>query len=325
MVNAVVPSFGVAFGANLTAALIVGYVLRGGIRTSIWTDVVQAVLMIIIAIGLLGYLALEMGGLLSGVTAVAAQQPQLLALPAERSLSLALVYVVGFSIAAIGFGLGQPHSLIRLIAGRAPETVRRARWIYISYSYSLWLSMTLFGALLAVHTPQLADPEQALPRYALGALHPVAAGVVLAGIFSAIASTASAQLLVCSSALATDVSAYLRNLSERRGVVTQYVATIAVGAMAAVLAGLNERFSIYALVLYATVALGCALAPAVLISVMRWQATPHSLVAGMIVGAAVSVAWNALGLTDIISEAVPGIALAIATNVWLSGRRKSRY
>jgi sodium/proline symporter len=319
VVNTLAPTLSVSTGAMLTAALIVAYVTRGGIRTSIWTDVAQAIFMILVAFGVLIVLISELGGISTALTRLAAERADLLTFSATQGTLGLIVIIGGFAAAAIGFGLGQPHSLVRLLAGASPEKAQRARWIYISYGYSLWLGMTVFGLLLALVLPGLTDPEQGLPRFASNQLTPFLAGVVLAGIFSAVASTASAQLLVCSSALSCDISPRLQRWGAKFGVRFQYAATLFVGLITALLAGLNDTFSVYSLVLYATVALGCAIAPGVFISVLKLRSTATSLIAALITGAAVSVGWNAAGLTAHLNEVVPGFAAALLIN-WLLAR-----
>jgi sodium/proline symporter len=314
VINAVYPAFPAAGGSFLTAALIVAYVTKGGIRASIWTDVAQALLMIVVAGCCFVYVVVKLGGISSAIQRVFSQKPWLLEPTSGHAASGVLLVVGGFALVALGFGLGQPSAIVRLVAGRTPAAVRNARWIYLTYTYTLWAGMTVFGILMAVHFPSIADPEQAFPLFAKTDLSPFFSGIAIAGIFCAVASTASAQLLVCSSSLAVDISSRMRDWGRKSGLRFQYVVTVIVGMLAAVGAALNEKFSIYSLVLYVTGALGCAIAPAVLIAVMHWSASARSLIAAMIVGTVVSVSWHYFGLSATSSEVGPGIMIALLVN-----------
>jgi hypothetical protein len=70
-------------------------------------------------------------------------------------------------------------------------------------------------------------------------------------------------------------------------------------------------------------ALGCAIAPAVLIAVMHWPASARSLIAAMIVGVIVSISWHYLALNATIGEVGPGIGIALLVN-WVLVRHARR-
>jgi sodium/proline symporter len=324
VINVIYPLIPAAAGSFLTAALILSYVTKGGVRASILTDVAQALLMIVVAESCLMYAIAELGGLPAALHRLIVEQPQLLNMGAGRSLYGLMFFVFGFAVVALGFGLGQPSAIVRLVAGKSPAVARNARWIYLTYSYSIWGSMTLFGMLMTIHIPDAADPEQVFPAFAKSDLHPFFSGVAIAGIFSAVASAASAQLLVCSSALAVDISSRLRNWGRQFGIRYQYGMTILVGLIAAVAASISGKLSVYTLVLYVAGALGCAIAPAMLITVLRWRSDAYSLTAAMLAGTAVSVIWNYLGWTASVNEVIPGILLAVVVNFVVTRIRHHR-
>jgi hypothetical protein len=64
--------------------------------------------------------------------------------------------------------------------------------------------------------------------------------------------------------------------------------------------------------------MGAGLAPAMLIRVLNWRRTDTSLIVTVAVGTLAAIVWRLLGLSGIINEAAPGIALALSVNFVLA-------
>ncbi|NEQ04925.1 hypothetical protein [Moorena sp. SIO3A5] len=91
----------------------------------------------------------------------------------------------------------------------------------------------------------------------------------MAGVFSVIASTADSQLLVCSSAIARDISPGLdRRMSRKYGVKYEQFMTLVVGLLA-VIAAISISSTVFSLVLFASGAVASSLGPAMLMILLK--------------------------------------------------------
>ncbi len=187
----------------------------------------------------------------------------------------------------------QPQFLVRLLAGRSPTEAARGRWIYLAYVYSTWSYMVAFGIICRVLIPDLEDPEQALSLYAIQNFNPGLVGIVLAGIFSVIASTADSQLLVCSSALGRDIFPYLESkMSKIYGIKYQQFITLLVGILAAI-ATIYLSATVFSLSLFAVGALAGSIGPAMLIAILKSRTHALAFISTMLVGLMTALAWEA--------------------------------
>ncbi|WP_254565883.1 sodium/proline symporter [Oscillatoria sp. HE19RPO] len=305
--------FGVnpTIGTFIAAGAILVYCVTGGLRASIWTDVVQAFVVIFVSLGML-IVALVAGG---GVSEIIAQlnaiDPQLTSFTAGFTSWTLLAYLVGYFFFGFGFDLSQPHVLVRLLASRSPEEAKQARWIYLAYLYSTWTAMVLFGVISRALIPAIDDPEQALAFYAMQNFPPVLVGIVLAGVFSVIASTADSQLLVCSSALARDISpALYRKMSRKYGVKYEQGMTLVVGIVAAI-ATIYISASVFTLVLFGAGAVSASIGPAMLILLIHRRTNYKALSAMMVAGVMTTAIWRILGYSNILYEVCPGFIVAL--------------
>jgi sodium/proline symporter len=308
--------------AILTAALIVIlYCARGGLRASMWTNALQAVVMISIACGALAFAVMDCGGWGAMLERLAVAHPSLLdPLGVAGTWPLLALFAAGFAGAALGFDLSTPQLLVRVMAGRDDREAAAARWYYLGFMQLTWCAMTLFGVAARVLLPDLGDPEQALPLYALANLPPWITGLVMAGIFSAIASTLEGQFLVLSSSVAVDIAPALR--ARLPGRQLDAAATAAVGLVLGVLT-MGVAATVFDLIIFAANALSAAFAPVMLILLTGSRATPASLKWAMTVGVLVAVAWRWAGWDRMLLEALPGIVAGLAAHriVLLAGAR----
>ncbi len=315
--SAAAKTLDIFFGVNrnigiiVAASCILPYCVSGGLRASIWTDVVQAFVVMIICFGILPA-ALIAG---SGVSEVFFQlntiNPQLTSLSAGFSNLTLLTYGLGWFAFGFASSLSKPQVLVRLLAGRNPQEAKQAGSVYLAYEYSTWIAMVLFGIVCRVLIPNLDDPEQALPTYAAQNFNPLLIGIILAGIFSAIASTADSLLLVCSSALARDISPGLyRKMSRRYGVKYEQAMTLLFGILAVPIA-ISISSTVFSLVLFSGGALGGSLGPAMLIALLKRPTHHIALNSMMLGGLATTIIWRVLGFNQILNEVFPGFIMAL--------------
>src|SRR5690606_37696851 len=113
-------------------------------------------------------------------------------------------------VSLLGWGLGypgQPHILARFMAIRRADELKTSRRVAMAWVVTVLAAAVVVGlvGVLTIDPPlEGASSETVFIRLATELLHPAVAGVCLAGILAAIMSTASAQLLVSTSAFAED-------------------------------------------------------------------------------------------------------------------------
>lgn len=305
--------FGVdpTIGALIAAASILVYCVTGGLRASIWTDVVQAFVVMFVCFGMLTVAVINGGGVSAIISELNQIDPQLMNLTAGFSWLTLVAYLVGFFVFGLGFSISQPQVLVRLLAGRSPQEVKEAKWVYFGYVYSTWIAMVLFGMACRVLIPNISDPEQALPLYATQQFNPFLVGIVLAGVFSVIASTADSQLLVCSSAIARDISPGLhRRMSRKYGVKYEQFMTLVVGILA-VIAAISISSTVFSLVLFASGAVASSLGPAMVMILLKRRTHYLALNSMMLAGLSTAILWRVLGFNNILSEVCPGFIVAV--------------
>ncbi|HPR63927.1 MAG TPA: sodium/proline symporter [Thermoanaerobaculia bacterium] len=310
-------------GMVLAAAIILVYTLLGGFLAVALTDVIQGLLMILALIGLPLTVLVQRGGFSWLASSLMSLDPGLIA-----PMNLSVAVLAGF----LGIGLGSagnPHILVRYMAAREEKDLVRAAMYGTVANILMAVGATCTGLvgravyLSADHLPS-GDPEMILPYLARDTFHPFLFGVVLAAIFAAIMSTCDSQLLVASSGLIRDI--YQKILRKNRQVSTDDLVrlsrlAILILMVLAVLLAVSAKTIVFWFVLFSWSGLGAAIGPAVIVSLYSSNASGRAILAGMVVGAVVTVVWNQVPLLkSSMYELVPAFFLSLITILLISGR-----
>lgn len=299
----------------LFGATIIAYSAIGGFRGSVYTDTLQALIRIggtMLALVVVVHFALsDVAGFHGNIEAAG---PDFLE-PFPSGLIAAIGFVVGFAMAAIGFGLGQPQIVSRYLAGASPAETGAAKWIYIGFLQFTWLAMTGFGMVLRGVMPGLADPEMGLSVFFQEKVNAFATGIIAADIFATIASTTNGLLIATSQAVVYDL------LGAARKRLLFDAVTVVVGIVSIVVSFATGG-TVLSLALGSVALLGAALAPAVMIKVLGWRHTVVSLATAIVVGAVAAIAWKMSGAGATLNEAGVGMVMGLATN-WALSRQGS--
>ena len=202
-----VPEVSLAACMAIACAVLVFYCVTGGILASVYTDLVQGGIMIVAAVFVFVAALNAVDGGLSGlVTTLIADDPEAIApwgtLGMLGSLSWFLVFVLGSA--------GQPHVITKFMMNRRVEDARRTLPVsaagYVLCSL-LWLGIGLSMRALVVQGghPELANPDEAAPQFLQFHAGPLLAGIVFAGLFAAIMSTADSFLNLGAAAVVHDI------------------------------------------------------------------------------------------------------------------------
>ena len=318
--------FEATLGLDYRTALWIGvgavlaYTLLGGFLAVCWTDFFQALLML----AALGTVA---------VLAFAHTPPAAAVDAADAAVGMGALAVVSALAWGLGY-FGQPHILARFMAIDGAHSVPRARrinltWMALAGAAAVavgWAGRGHFGA------EGLADAETVFIALARDLLAPWLAGVVVAGILAAVMSTVDSQLLVAATALVEDVARpRFPRLRDDRALLLSRV-TVGIIALAAGVLAADPDNAVLELVAYAWAGLGASFGPAVLACLFWRRATEAGVVAGMVAGAAVTVAWHhAQGGIFELYELLPaflaaGCAIVVASVAQaLLQRRREQY
>ena len=309
-------------GALIGAAIVASYSWAGGIRASIWTDALQAIVMMVAMIVLL-VIALDFVGGMSAAWAAldAGLSPTHMDLiPPDLQFGTLGPLLFGLGWIVAGFCVvGQPHIMVRFMTLDRPENTNRARIYYYAWTFLFGLVATAMGLLTRVLLPPdiVFDAELALPTVALDLLPGILVGVVIAGMFAATLSTADSLILSCAANLTDDFAP-----EDRLPLVIVRGGTLLMTLVALAIA-LSGDQSVFTLVILAWSMMGAVFAPlitvyalggrpnqplaiAMLVSavacVVLWQMTPELALyykgfLGFIVGFVVYLIGSRLGLT----------------------------
>lgn len=314
--------FGINTSTGVLIALtaILAYCTTGGLRASIWTDIVQALVMVGMSGGVMLYALSDAGGPVGVIEGLRAIDPALLSIAGTHTVWTLSAFMIGFGVMGVGFGLSQPHVTVRLMAGRSPAEVKKARWIYLGFIYGTGLAMTFFGIISRLLLAGISDPEQALPVYASQSFTPWVIGLILAGMFSTIASSADSQILACSSAISRDFwPKFSERMTAKLGVRYQQLATAVTGVLAAVVT-IYSSSTVFELVVFSVSVLSASVGAAMLIMILKRPTSARSLAAAMLAGVAAALLWRFVGYHEVLSDVVPGFIAALAVHELLAKR-----
>jgi Na+/proline symporter len=279
---------GFAPGVLIGATIILAYVFLGGFMAVSITDTIQGLLMALVAV-LLPLLAFIEAGGISGLQSAMASAGEAYGAPfGARAGFAALGFVLGLT--ATGFGaLGQPHLVAWIMATKDNSARIKGAFVAMGWASLVFAGMAVLGlsarAILGGH----AAPESVFFTLADDLLPAILAGVVAAATLSAIMSTVDSQLLVAGGAVSHDLG--LGKAFGNREVLVSRLAIIAV-CVAAILLTFMAPSSIFQRILFAWVALGAAFGPIVVARTLGFKPDGPSVLAAMLVGFGLAVAYE---------------------------------
>lgn len=304
----------------------VAYTSIGGMRASILTDFVQAVVMavaVLVAIPL----SLHFIGGISMINAIFQSYN-----PSFVGQALSTADIVGF-MAAFGFSIAAaPYEITRIYSMKDEKTVRQAIGITLIFQAIIGTSVAVLGVSMRVLFPNLSTPDLASVVMSLNVLGPILGAMLIAAVFSAILSTVDSIMIVSGAGLAHDIYGKLINTdaTERQKLWANRIAVFILGTLPFILAlnsGLLGGLVQLIVVLQASMMGGMFFAPLVL--GLHWRrANTLGGVAGMVGGFFTVLFWH-IGteivsvvpesVTTVITDPViPGVAVSLLLVVFVS-------
>ncbi|WP_457565513.1 sodium/proline symporter [Caldithrix abyssi] len=316
-------SFGIEtdYGILLTAGIVLLYTILGGFLAVSLTDMLQAILMILVLVLLPALAILHKGGLSVVLAQLQALDPKFV-----DPFALSVGAAIGF----LGIGLGSPgnpHIIVRYMSIKEAEQLR-----YSAVVGTIWNVVMAWGAIfigLVGRTyftrPEMLpnhDTENLFPVLAQLHLHPILFGVAIAAVFAAIMSTADSQLLVAASSLVRDIYEKFIKKGQRlnkKQLVIYSRLTIFLLVIAALGLGYMARDLVFWLVLFAWAGLGASLGPTSILALFWKRTTRAGVMAGLLTGTLTTIIWyNIPALKSMIYELVPAFVLSALATVIVS-------
>jgi sodium/proline symporter len=300
--------------------IVLSYSLRGGIKSSINTDIFQAFLMLFSLVILIVITIIQLGGVnivineMILIDSFMDLSPKFI-----NNDSIFFILFFGLSWLFSGFSvLGQPHIITRFMALKNIKKINSARFWYYSI-YSIFGFLALFIGLLCkiyfINTP-LIDPEVALPKLALEIMNPFFLSIIFIGIVSGSISTADSILVNCISNLYRDILE-IKKLEK--------IKVLAIGLLISsiifALACFGSK-SVFYLVNMSWAALASAFIP-IIISIFK--NIKLSFLQALLVtttGLTTSILWGVFGLTKFAYQGLPGILSGLIVLFFISLKNK---
>ncbi|MDP7190734.1 MAG: sodium:solute symporter family protein [Alphaproteobacteria bacterium] len=276
-------------GALLAYGIVVVYVVTSGVRGAAWSDVLQAILMLVIAWILGLYLVQTLhGGTEAMFGAIIAERPDFLLIGKEESVMSAMAFSSAVIISTIGFVMW-PH----LFTKSYTTSEKRIKLTVLAYPvFALFLVPVLFigfAAIGVVPPDAIEKPDQVLPyliTHELGASGLVY-GLIGAGALAAAMSSSDAISHGASVSVGRDIILPLKpDMAERTQLLVMRIAVVAVGGAAYYLAIFGGEGLIQLLLgAYGYI---IQLAPPIYGALYWRRASREGAIAGLLTGAAIN-------------------------------------
>ncbi len=326
------------WGMLIIVGLVVPYTVYGGFRSVTYTDVVQAIIMILTLIiapiaGIIYLdglpdtdifagtvsLALEKAGnsysTFTGGVVIDNSEPLYNALNKLFPNGGSILNGIGKGIIIAGafswfFGYlgGQPQLSTRFMAITNRKQANIARnigvlWTLIAYSGALyigWLGIAIFGP------DGLKDQEMVLPEVLTTVFHPVIAGILITGVLAAVISTANSLLILSSSELSDNIIIPLFNKKGRknRSLLTSRIITAILSLIALLLAYFSKGNLVYIIIGYVWAGIGSTFSVVILLTLFWKRYHGRAALLTIITGMLFTIIWISSGMDAIISSRI---------------------
>lgn len=289
-------------GMLITAAIIIPYTIYGGFRSVVYTDVIQASLMIITLVvapvaGII-YILNEPGIYAGGISEALLKSGESYSklTGAAKGFGAGLLITGGFSW-FFGYLGGLPQLTTRFMAIKDARQAKKARnigiaWTIIAYAGALtigWIGLAIFGPA------GLKDPEYVMPSVILRLFPPAVAAILITGAIAAMISTADSLLIVS----ATELSETLgkkKNESlhkgEEAGMLRRHrLITAALALIALLLSYVSPSKVIFTVVSYVWAGVGCTFSVIILFTLFWKKFHGRAAIVTIIAGILFTIFW----------------------------------
>lgn len=294
----------------VAAVFVLAYTFLGGFLGESISDFMQAIVMVIALVLVLGLGVINAGGL-GAVIENSQNIPGFWSLitsasPTTEVVDGAVVFgnpsnIAGITIASgLAWGLGyfgMPQVLLRFMGIRSEKELTLSRRVA-----TVWVVISLFAAIAlgivgrALYPIEYLDKSSAENIFILmstNMLPALLAGLVCAGILAASISSSDSYLLISASAITKNIyQGILRKKASDKEVMWFTRAILVVIMIIATILSLSKNETIMSIVDFAWAGLGATFGPLMLFSLF-WKKTSYpAAIAGMVTGGVTVIVWN---------------------------------
>ncbi len=279
-----------------SCSILVFYSVTGGIIASVYTDLVQGGIMIVAAFLIfLTAISVYDGGISEVSTIIYNDDPEAIGPWGTMGMIGCLSW---FFVFCLG-GAGQPHVITKMMMNKKISDARNILPVsLIGYAFTalLWISIGLVMRALVLDQsfPELTTADAAASQFLQNYAHPILAGVVFAGLFAAIMSTADAFLNIGTAAIMYDIPATLGKVVNNQ-LLWARITTVLITVVAAFFA-LYSGDLVAILGVFGWGTFAAAIVPTVAIGFNWKRATPMAANVAIISSLLINMGFKLLGL-----------------------------
>lgn len=275
----------------ISSAVLIFYCVTGGIVASVYTDLVQGIVMIIAGALVVITAATVFEGGFAEATGIMLESDGEDIMPfgtLGTMASLSWYFLFGLGLA------GQPHVATKMMMNKKLSDNRYILPITI-FGYviaaMLWVSVGVIMRALVLGDVQapLMGADEAAPAFLSTYAHPILAGIVFAGLFAAIMSTADGFLNIGAAAVIHDIPKAIRGRSLDNELFWARTATIILSVVAAFFALYSDQL-VALLGAFGWGTFAAALVPVVLIGLNWKQASARAAIVAISVSLLINFA-----------------------------------
>lgn len=302
------------FGLPFAALVVMGYTFAGGFVTVAWTDLFQALFLLLVIMTVpfmaLGYI----DGGLEGIVQAAEQQ----GVPLNPWNAGTPLEIVNLLFLALGWGLGyfgQPHIITKFMGIKHADHLRKAMYLGMTWQALVLGASALCGLVgLGFFSNALPNPELVFVEMVKIIFNPFWGGFILCAILAANMSTMDSQLLVTASTLGEDLwGKFIQPDASPRQRLRITRACVVMITLLALCVAFWHSATVLDTVLYAWTGLGCAFGPVILLSLYCHSVNRYGALAGIFSGGIIAALWDLLyPYNDIlfVPAMIPGFAFS---------------
>jgi len=289
-------------GMLITAAVIIPYTIYGGFRSVVYTDVIQAILMItalvVAPVAGLIYISHQQGIFATGIgeALIKAGESYTSLTGVARGFGAGLLITGGFSW-FFGYLGGLPQLTMRFMAIKDARQAKKGRnvgiiWTIVAYTGALilgWIGIAIFGPA------GLSDPEYVMPSVILKLFPPVIAAILITGAIAAMISTADSLLILSATELSGTIQK--KETAERDEkpsvkILTRHrMVTGIIAVVALLLSYISPSKIIFTLVSYVWAGIGCTFSVVILFTLFWKKFHGKAAVVTIVTGILFTIFW----------------------------------
>ena len=243
-------------------AVVLAYVVIGGMWAVTYTDIIQFLIMTVGVIVICPAMAIHgVGGVGAFVEAVPQTHWDITGIGAAKIIAYILLYTPGF---LVGQDIWQ-----RAFTAKNPKTARRGTMMAAVYILIYAMAITVLGMCLVIAIPDMEDPSLAFATATTTFTPTGIRGVLLAAALAAVMSTASSEIMGTATVVFNDLILNGRSdISEKKGVLITRIIALITGCAAIACALWIQSVLVALDVAYAFLS-GCIFIPLVFAFLMK--------------------------------------------------------